>query len=116
MVIALDVQGDCGCALEMNLILDMLIGQAKTLVTPFLANLGLGSLGLHWCCFRRSGATDYFRDCGQLALAAERGRSESTRTARVYIADGAVRMASLVMSLEAKCLSLHYSRETYRFV
>ena len=75
--------------------------------TRALNELDASEHGFRLYSFRRGGATHFFRTRGSMDQACERGRWTSSRTARLYITDGAARLAEL--SLSTRCRSTCYA-------
>ena len=88
--------------------------QLRQLFNSFLRDLDAHEHGFRPYSFRRGGATHHFRTCGSMDQTCERGRWESSRTARIYITDGASQLADLHLSATCKAMCIELARRLAR--
>ena len=81
---------------------DLFIGHSpsvcRTKFHQLLALLQLQRFGFKWYSLRRGGATYNFGRHGNMGLTLQRGRWESSRTARIYITDGLQALNELTLT------------------
>lgn len=74
-----------------------------------LCRFGLEAQGFRPYSLRRGGATDLFQRTGSMELSLLRGRWESSRVARIYIADGLSYLPSLRLSAHTRNMLHRYA-------
>ena len=92
---------------------DLFIGcsapQARHWLKFLLREFGLLDFNYRFYSFRRGGATHFFRRSGSMEATLIKGRWESSRTARIYLAEGALALAQASFSREQKSQLLAFA-------
>ncbi len=76
----------------------------RTMFHQFMRILSLQDGGYKWYSLRRGGATRHFQAVGNLDSTLYRGRWESSRTARIYLAEGLAALCEIQFSAETSAL------------
>ena len=67
----------------------------QVLFRGYISQVGLGHVGYKLYSLRRGGATHWFRVTNSMEATCERGRWQSSRTARIYVNDGLLELLDL---------------------
>ena len=92
---------------------DLLIGcsaaAARQWLKFLLQGFGVSEFNYRWYSFRRGGATHFFRHSGNMEATLINGRWESSRTARIYLAEGALALAEATFTEDQKGILLSFA-------
>ena len=73
----------------------MSVPETRSHLGTLLEALGLRRFAFRWYSFRRGGASAFYQATSSMELTLVRGRWESSKTARVYLAEGLAQLALL---------------------